>query len=319
MIPAQQANAQQAPAFGAAQPPPQQPAAQNQNAVLQQLRNISTSLANMTNGLGTDRPSAPNMGLPAKYRGRSDTRDFEAFLKELYRVQEYYQWNENRLARILPMLLEGEALSIYDACPRNVRQDWRQICDLMYHKFMQNGEIQRIQRKLQNRKQYEHESIYEFAAAIYNLVTKGWPQSKGYTDQHRSDIAVNAFRNGLKPSLREHVLRRSVPRDLDSAINDALAEEQVQQDINGDPHISAVNALASQMQNLAMVPQYGTYNRNHPYRNNGCNRWRRNNRGFRRGFARDARDRYREEETPEILTENPHPSYPNIELEDEFD
>lgn len=66
--------------------------AQNANAndLVVQLRDL------FTNASGA---SLPNVPLPAKYRGRSDKRDFESFLKELYRVKDYYGWNNSRLAR----------------------------------------------------------------------------------------------------------------------------------------------------------------------------------------------------------------------------
>lgn len=106
--------------------------ATQQNDLLGQLRDL------LTNAAGAERAAPlPSIPLPAKYRGRSDKRDFETFLKELYRVKDYYGWNNARHARVLPTLLEGEALSLFSGLTTAVQSDWRALCDFFLTKNSQ--------------------------------------------------------------------------------------------------------------------------------------------------------------------------------------
>lgn len=132
---------------------PQQPA-----NVAQQLNDITARLNLLATTVQGETPASHNFTMPAKYRGRSDPRDFETFLKELYRIGQYYNWNNAKFLKTLPLLLEGEALAIFDNLNPQIRADWQQLTDSLYDKFEAS---QSALKKLMFREQREHESVAE--------------------------------------------------------------------------------------------------------------------------------------------------------------
>lgn len=234
-------------------PPGNPPAQDPVTALAQQLVQINQTLANQaqSNNIGT----VPSLSLPVKFRGRSDPRDFETFLKELYRTAEYYGWDGAKLSRIFPMVIEGEALALYENLPQATQRNWRSLTDALYQKFMHGDVVMANQRYLQKRKQRQNESIAEYASAIKTLVSRAYPAIRGFNDRVRTDMAISTFRNGLKPEIRVHILRKAVPNTLDHAISDALDEEELQREMNEaiaeSLQAEQVNALASQLQNFS--------------------------------------------------------------------
>lgn len=247
----------------------------NPNNVQGLLRNLSSQLTHLSTAFRLGKPSAPTMALPDRFRGRADPRNFEAFLKELYRLAKYYGWNEERLVQVLPLCLEGEALALFDSLLPQVRTKWRATVDALYAKLTHSKAILSHQRKLQSRRQREYESIPEFAQAIQELVNRAYPSFQGYTLPQKVEIAINAFQNGLKPSIREHVLRKTAPNTFDAALADALDEEELQRELRDDtlenrPLVASADDMSTLTQqmgntNLSTVA-FANANFRHPFR-----------------------------------------------------
>lgn len=174
------------------------------------------------------------MDLP-KFEGRMDKRNFNEFLKELYRIGNLFGWTESRCCQVLPICLRGEALATYEALPENTKGKWRILTTEMAKIFMKSTLPQFHRAKLQNSTQTDGESIAEFGNKIRDLVKLAFPEKTGMNQNGFSKGAIKEletqyFLNGLKTHLKAQILRKvNQPASLEEAIELAVEEENLQQ------------------------------------------------------------------------------------------
>ncbi|KAH7699558.1 Integrase core domain containing protein, partial [Aphelenchoides avenae] len=133
-----------------------------------------------------------------------------------------------------------EALAVYQTLPDATKAEWDTLCGELAAKLITGDDDVQQQQTLNRRFQRPNESVAEFGLAIKALVKRAFPTSrqigtaKPYTDEFQSHQAVNHFLAGLKPNIKEHLLRGSRPASLEAAIAAAITEEQTQRALRED-------------------------------------------------------------------------------------
>lgn len=178
-------------------------------------------------------PGIPPTPLP-KYRGRADTRTFKEYLDVFYDVALSYDWNEARKCQMLGSALEGEAKAAYQTIPDGDKTSWKKLVEALGKKLTFQDNVPHMRQRLQNRTQKPHESIAEYALDIRYLVEKAFPESHSYTAQQKKENEIDYFLRGLRPQIKEQLIRRDTPNTLEDAIDLARKEEQIQLDIRRD-------------------------------------------------------------------------------------
>lgn len=175
----------------------------------------------------------PNVSLPV-WKGRTDSRSFREFLRDYYKIAQALGWSEQKCCNMIVLCLRGEAYVIYQGLTDDQKSSWKMLCEAICGKLYNEQHLGLQRSSLQRRVQRDGESIAEFGAAIKELVDVAYPSSKNFTDNHRKELAIQCFRNGLKPSLKAQVMRKTAPASLSEAIDEAIAEEQLQEELRAD-------------------------------------------------------------------------------------
>ncbi|KAH7702023.1 pol polyprotein, partial [Aphelenchoides avenae] len=181
----------------------------------------------------------PSVDLPT-YEGRADEKTFREFLDKFYLVGNLYGWDNARCCQIIPTCLRGEALAVYQTLPNATKAEWDLLTEELAAKLITGDDDVQQQQALNRRFQRPNESVAEFGLAIKALVKRAFPTSrqigtaKPFTEEFQSHQAVNHFIAGLKPNIKEHLLRGTRPASLEAAISAAIVEEQTQRALRED-------------------------------------------------------------------------------------
>ncbi|KAH7696396.1 hypothetical protein AAVH_36533 [Aphelenchoides avenae] len=181
----------------------------------------------------TTRKNVPAIPLP-KFKGRTDDRPFATFLDEFNAVALAMDWEDAVKCQMLPASLEGEANAIYHTLTNAVRNDWKQLLTELGQRLASSSDTNYHRQQLQNREQKDGESVSEYGRAMRFLVRRAFPDSDGINDAVRKKYEVDYFIGGLKPNVKEQLMRRDRPDSLETAIIEAQKEETLQHDIRRD-------------------------------------------------------------------------------------
>lgn len=214
------------------------------DALIDQLNNIRTDL-----GVIKTRTSQQLNSEIKKFKGREDERDFEQFLREYCRLGDALDWDEPKLLKNISQVLTGEALAAYDLLSAAEKANWNAIKVSLKAKFKDPDSECLARQQLQIRQQKPGESIPEFARAIENLVSKGFPVDEGYTAAQRSSIGVDSFLRGIKTEIKKVLLRQTKPADLPSAIAAAQKEEMVELSLKSEMDDAEVKKSLVELKN----------------------------------------------------------------------
>jgi hypothetical protein len=173
----------------------------------------------------------------AKFKGREDNRSFEEFLKAYCRLGDSLEWDDQALLKNVPQLLSGEALASYDLLTDNEKDTWGHVKTALNNKFEDTDSESLARFQLLSRKQKSCESMAEFGQAISQLVKKGYSTAKGYNENQRNSLSVDAFLNGVRKEIKEQIIRQTKPDNIAEAISKAQKEELIQKSLN--PHDDA--------------------------------------------------------------------------------
>ncbi|KAH7709903.1 hypothetical protein AAVH_22836 [Aphelenchoides avenae] len=192
----------------------------------------------------TTRKNVPAIPLP-KFKGRDDTRPFATFLDEFNAVALAMDWNDTVKCQMFPAALESEANAIYHTLTNATRNDWKQLLTELGQRLASSSDNNYHRQQLQSRTQKDGESISEYGRAIRFLVRRSFPDSDGISDVVRKKFEVDYFLGGLKPNVKEQLMRRNRPDSLETAIIEAQKEETLQRDIRRDYETRslAINAI----------------------------------------------------------------------------
>ncbi|CAD5228119.1 unnamed protein product [Bursaphelenchus xylophilus] len=200
---------------------------------------------------------------PPTYTGRTDPRTFQEFIRELNRVATALKWTDEAYLTTLPALLRGEAAIIYESIPpaeRKKELGLKPILNLLAKKFANTQLTSNFRRRALARKQRANESPSEFAQAIRDLVELGYPESTSYTDAFKEEIMVDIFLSGLLPVVKAKLLRKERPKTLQKALDMAISEIELQEELKRDGLINAgENISINQLQ--PVQPPHAQMNR----------------------------------------------------------
>lgn len=192
------------------------------------------NLARDVQALQVSTPSfLPSLSLPM-CKGRADNRSFREFLRECARIGKALGWNEKKSISMLGLCLKGEALALFQNLNNDTLKEWKLVTDALCAKLYSESNLGILRNKLQRRVQRENESVAEYGSAIKELVESAFPTSKNYTQNQRTELAIQSFRNGLKPLIKKHMVRKAYPASYDECISEALLEEQLQKELRSD-------------------------------------------------------------------------------------
>ena len=215
-----------------------------------------TQLTMAINKLG----NRPQITLPA-FVGKLDKRSFISFIRDFNKLATASSWNENEMCQNLPVFLKSEASSAYDELDFNTKRNWRTLLDELSKRLGSGDSVHTFRRQIQNRKQKEGESFFEFGQFLSDLAEKAFPDSQGYSANMRKNMVIELFLNGVRFEIREHLRRMDKPDTLSDAISKAMEEEQIQSDLKREKitseQIETINNLALRLNNENLGNNYG--------------------------------------------------------------
>uniref|UniRef100_A0A915PG87 Peptidase A2 domain-containing protein n=1 Tax=Meloidogyne floridensis TaxID=298350 RepID=A0A915PG87_9BILA len=160
------------------------------------------------------------------FKGRKDVRTFASFINAYNKVATAYNWDEQTMARMFPLFLSKDSQFLYDSLTKGEKSNWNLLIDRMAKKFAVGESVSHFRRVASSRKQRVNESISDFSEAISQLVDKGYPDSGGFNEEIRRGLAIEFFRNGLRPELREQLRKMTKPATMAEAAIQAIEEEE---------------------------------------------------------------------------------------------
>lgn len=172
----------------------------------------------------------PSLDVP-KLKGKGDSKTFKEFLRQFYVVAHALNWNDVTKAKLLGTCLQGGALAFYSTLPKATVEDWEAVISKMGEVFGKLSNLAMVRKELQDRMQKPGESLAEYALAIRDLVSKAFPDSEEFEAKHRASVEVDSFFGGVKSYLREQLLRKTRPENLEAALDMALEEEGIVEDV----------------------------------------------------------------------------------------
>ncbi|KAH7719651.1 hypothetical protein AAVH_12901 [Aphelenchoides avenae] len=181
----------------------------------------------------------PALGLPS-FNGRVDDKSFREFLQQFYAVGNLYGWDNKRCCQVIRMCLNGEAAAVYETLPEDTKKDWTLLTDTLAERLFAGSDPVQTQDLLARRCQRKGESVADFALAVRTLVQRAYPKgeevdgAKPHTYSYQERMAVRHFIRGLRPALKEVIVRQETPKTLTEAISRASKEEQLQRTLRED-------------------------------------------------------------------------------------
>lgn len=207
-----------------------------------------TQLTLAINKLG----SRPQINLQA-FTGKLDKRSFISFIREFNKVATSSGWSDREMCMNLPVFLKSEASSAYDELDTATKNNWRALLEELSKRLGSGDSVHVFRRQIQNRKQKEGESFFEFGQFLADLAEKAFPDSQGYSAAMRKNMVIELFLNGVKLEIREYLRRMDKPASLADAISKAMEEEQIQSDLKREKitseQIETINNLAFKLNN----------------------------------------------------------------------
>ena len=152
------------------------------------------------------------------FKGGKD-EDVEAYFKKLERWFTLCNWDPEKKARSLSILLEGKAAQMYEALETNTRNNYDLAKDEIIKTFRSNQSHLLRWNNINRLRMETGQSVSEFHQQIQRQAAK----IDGITDMN----LLNIFLNGLPKRLCEKVAEQD-PRDLATALEKALLIESVQ-------------------------------------------------------------------------------------------
>ena len=92
-----------------------------------------------------------------------------------------------------------------------------------------------------------------FAEKVRNLIERAYTVGKGYTDQQRSDLALDVFRRGLRADIKEKFIFIEPPDNFEEGIKKAIEIEDIIQTNKKDTTIE--NKLEDMEKNMEIIKQ----------------------------------------------------------------
>src|ERR1700759_5354862 len=112
----------------------------------------------------------PDMAMSVrKYKGKSDTRTWNEFLKEFYRIARIQGWSDKRKREVISYFFDAEALIVYESLGDTIKNDWKLLLDELAKRFSVGNEVMRCRKMLGSRTQFEDESTTRFGLTIKAL------------------------------------------------------------------------------------------------------------------------------------------------------
>ncbi|KAH7707045.1 hypothetical protein AAVH_25718 [Aphelenchoides avenae] len=206
--------------------------------------------------MNASRFGLPEVKLPL-FEGRSDKKTWSDFLDDLYEYAAVMGFDNERLCGLMPIALRGEARLFYNKLGNDVKDDWSKLVDGMALALKRDDDTILEQAELSNRKQGVGETVIDFAKEIGRLVNRAFPKgvmingTKPHTDEYLEAQKVKYFINGLRPSLKEVLLRDKRPATLQETITKAIDEERLQETIRKDRVVNEATVAAVQAEQTA--------------------------------------------------------------------
>ncbi|KAH7697251.1 Integrase core domain containing protein, partial [Aphelenchoides avenae] len=199
--------------------------------------------------------SGLSLRLPT-FSGRSDPLSFDDFLDDLYDYTNAMGYTKGQHCQIIPLALRGEAKLAYQGLDKAVQENWEDLVKALA-KELAPGDTLFEQADLMHRKQGTNESVVDFAKSISRLVNRAFPSSaefngtKPHTEDYIEAQKIKYFINGLRPSLKEVLLREKHPKKLQEAMKRAIDEERLQETLRKDRMVSEATVAAVQAEQMA--------------------------------------------------------------------
>jgi len=151
------------------------------------------------------------------FNGTTSQSSFKEHFERCCKANEWTT-NANKVQN-LSLALEGSAADILtdidDTAPSALDDIWKALSK----RFGDIDEQREHQRRFDNRKQYENESIQEYEQALKTLFHKGWPKA---TTKQRDAALKCRFEDGvLSPDLTQYLRPHACDADFDETMQHA--------------------------------------------------------------------------------------------------
>uniref|UniRef100_A0A914Q0B9 Gag protein n=1 Tax=Panagrolaimus davidi TaxID=227884 RepID=A0A914Q0B9_9BILA len=150
------------------------------------------------------------------------------FIEEFNRLSTASGWDESRMLEIFPAYLKGEPLVVFqDIKPKT---DFKWVLTQFVKKLSPSNQAMLWRRKLGNRNQKVDEGVAEFGKYIREAARQAYPDNE-FSKQTREILAVEAFREHLRPELFKKIIREPKKNNLAEEIQRAMEEEATQKEL----------------------------------------------------------------------------------------
>ena len=139
---------------------------------------------------------------PSKFYG-DGKEDVEKWIRSFERISTANQWNEERMAEVLPALLRDRAADFWEELPVDTQKSYHHTKEALPEYFLPPEARRMYYTDLYNRIQGGREPVADFARAIQDLTQRAH-STMSAADQ---DILCREhFLHGLRPNLKRLVL-----------------------------------------------------------------------------------------------------------------
>ena len=152
---------------------------------------------------------------PGNYKGATDP---EKFFKKFERLSSYGEWNEGKMAKVVPLLLDGKASDYYDSLDERKKNDYKQLKQSIVQHFKCNKSKLVRWTELNQKVLVLDQSVADFHDELVEDARK----LGGVSDEQ----LMICFVNGLPNDFREFVALAE-PKTLEESLTKARLYESL--------------------------------------------------------------------------------------------
>lgn len=184
------------------------------------------------------------------FSGLPGEQSFRAYIRRLNHIGNAMNWDEEKLMKTFPALINGPALDAYNRIDLSKTTKWEDILKEMA-KNLAGTQSSTYLRQTHTRKQTKNESVQEFILAIQELVDLGYPETT-FNKAAKERLTIDFALQGLLWPIKKALLYRETEiNTINELISAANKEKDIQAEIDRQETINeiaqnAINSLTYQ-------------------------------------------------------------------------
>ncbi|EPB72296.1 hypothetical protein ANCCEY_08613 [Ancylostoma ceylanicum] len=182
------------------------------------------------------------------------------FVRDLNEKATAAGYDEEKLARLLPLQLSGAAKIKYMSYSPEIKHDYKKVLDQLKTDFRNRNYVSIVKAKIQHVRQDPDEDVFVFGQRVKDLVEDAYAESGANTV---TDISCETFLRGLNTELRIAVMKKKPPSTsyeelLEIAEKEQHLIEMVKRE-RGVLDSAMINAITEVVRNLQITEPNHSY------------------------------------------------------------